>query len=82
MNQPKTFKIKGDYITAQHQQAFIDYLLTYGARADENNTQPLSAATVKRYATVFSSVMTEASERVGYDSPTALSRALKQNVLK
>ncbi len=47
-------------ITAQHQQAFIDYLSSAGSRADETNTKPLSAATVKRYATVFSSVITEA----------------------
>ena len=47
-------------ITIKHQQAFVEYLSSPGARADEDNTEPLSAATVKRYATVFSSVMTEA----------------------
>ncbi|MGM9597028.1 MAG: tyrosine-type recombinase/integrase [Eubacteriales bacterium] len=47
-------------ITIKHQQAFVEYLSSPGARADENDTKPLSAATVKRYATVFSSVMTEA----------------------
>ena len=47
-------------ITIKHQQAFVEYLSSPGARADENDTEPLSAATVKRYATVFSSVMTEA----------------------
>ena len=47
-------------ITIKHQQAFVEYLSSPGARADEDDTEPLSAATVKRYATVFSSVMTEA----------------------
>ena len=47
-------------ITIKHQQAFVEYLSSPGARADESDTEPLSAATVKRYATVFSSVMTEA----------------------
>ena len=47
-------------ITIKHQQAFVEYLSSPGARADENDTELLSAATVKRYATVFSSVMTEA----------------------
>ena len=47
-------------ITIKHQQAFVEYLSSPGARADVDNTEPLSAATVKRYATVFSSVMTEA----------------------
>lgn len=47
-------------ITIKHQQAFVEYLSSPGARADERDTEPLSAATVKRYATVFSSVMTEA----------------------
>lgn len=38
----------------------IDYLTTPGARADKDNDKPLSASNVKRYATVFSSLMTEA----------------------
>ena len=52
-------------ITAQHQQALVDYLASPGARTDKGNDNPLSAATVKRYATVFSSLMTEA-QRMGY----------------
>lgn len=47
-------------ITIKHQQAFVEYLSSPGARANEDDSEPLSAATVKRYATVFSSVMTEA----------------------
>lgn len=41
-------------------QAFIDFLAAPGSRVDGNNKEALSPATVKRYATVFSSVMTEA----------------------
>lgn len=52
-------------ITAKHLQAFIDYLAATGSRADEKNKAPLSASTIRRYATVFSSVMTEAC-RMGY----------------
>ncbi len=52
-------------ITAKHQQALVDYLASPGARTDKNNAKPLSASTVKRYATVFSSLMTEA-QRMGY----------------
>ena len=47
-------------ITVKHQQAFVEYLSTPGSRADRQNSEPLSAATVKRYSTVFASVMTEA----------------------
>ena len=47
-------------ITIKHQQAFVEYLSSPGARADEDDAEPLSAATVKRYSTVFSSIMTEA----------------------
>lgn len=47
-------------ISSQHLQAFIDYLAASGSRADQSNADPLSGATIKRYATVFSSVMTEA----------------------
>ena len=47
-------------ITVKHQQAFVDYLTTPEARANAGDTAPLAAATVKRYATVFSSVITEA----------------------
>ena len=52
-------------ITAKHQQALVDYLASPGARTDKSNGKPLSASTVKRYATVFSSLMTEA-QRMGY----------------
>ena len=47
-------------ITVKHQQAFVEYLSAPGSRADRQNSEPLSAATVKRYSTVFASVMTEA----------------------
>ncbi len=57
---PSYGNIRLSDITIKHQQAFVEYLSSPGARADENDTEPLSAATVKRYATVFSSVMTEA----------------------
>ena len=52
-------------VTAKHQQALVDYLASPGARTDKSNDEPLSAATVKRYTTVFSSLMTEA-QRMGY----------------
>ena len=58
-------------ITAKHLQAFIHYLSSSGSRADEENKTPLSAATVKRYATVFSSVMTEAC-KMGYTEENKL----------
>ena len=47
-------------VTIKHQQAFVEYLSSAGSRADEKNPAPLAAATVKRYATVFASIMTEA----------------------
>ena len=47
-------------ITVKHQQAFVEYLASIGARADEKNSKPLAASTVKRYSTVLSSVITEA----------------------
>ena len=52
-------------ISSQHQQALVDYLNSPGARADKKNKKPLSASTVKRYCTVFSSLMTEAV-RMGF----------------
>ena len=61
-------------ITAKHLQAFIHYLSSSGSRADEENKTPLSAATVKRYATVFSSVMTEAC-KMGYTEENKLRKA-------
>ncbi len=57
---PSFGKIRLSDISSSHLQAFIDYLASEGVRADTNNTEPLSAASVKRYATVFSSIMTEA----------------------
>ncbi|MBQ3013932.1 MAG: site-specific integrase [Clostridia bacterium] len=62
---PSFGKIRLTDITSRHQQALIDYLTTPGARADKDNDKPLSASTVKRYATVFSSLMTEA-HRMGF----------------
>ena len=57
---PSYGNIRLSDITIKHQQAFVEYLSSPSSRADEGDTEPLSAATVKRYATVFSSVMTEA----------------------
>lgn len=57
---PSFGKLRMCDISSAHLQAFIDYLATPGSRADERESEPLSAASVKRYATVFSSVMTEA----------------------
>lgn len=62
---PSFGKIRLTDITAQHLQELINYLMTSGSRADVSNDQPLSAATAKRYATVFSSLMTEAC-RMGF----------------
>lgn len=47
-------------ISSIHLQSFVDYLSAPGSRFDESNTEPLSPATIKRYTTVFSSIMTEA----------------------
>lgn len=57
---PSFGKLRLRDISSAHLQAFIDYLAASGSRADETQSEPLSPATVKRYATVFSSVMTEA----------------------
>lgn len=57
---PSFGKIRVCDISSAHLQAFIDHLASAGSRADEAQAEPLSAATVKRYATVFSSVMSEA----------------------
>ena len=62
---PSFGKVRLTDITAQHLQELINYLMTSGSRADTSNDQPLSAATVKRYGTVFSSLMTEAC-RMGF----------------
>ncbi len=43
-----------------HLQGFIDGLSAPDSRSDSNNSNPLSPSSVKRYATVFSSVMSEA----------------------
>ena len=50
-----------------------DYLASAGSRCNEENSEPLSGATVKRYATVFSSVMTEA-HKMGYAEKDILHR--------
>ena len=47
-------------IAPYHMQGFINGLSAPESRSDSNNTEPLSPSTVKRYATVFSSVMSEA----------------------
>ncbi len=47
-------------VSSVHLQSLIDFLSSPGARFQSNNTEPLSGATVKRYSTVFTSVMTEA----------------------
>ena len=47
-------------ISSKHFQAFVDYLSAPGSRSNESNSKPLSPSTVKRYTTVFSSVMNEA----------------------
>ena len=57
---PSFGKLRLCDISSAHLKALIDYLATSGSRADESQSEPLSASTVKRYATVFSSVMTEA----------------------
>ena len=60
-------------ISSAHLQSFVDYLASSGSRMDEENAEPLSGATVKRYATVFSSVMTEA-HKAGYAEKDVLHR--------
>ena len=57
---PSFGKLRIVDISSKHLQAFVDYLSAPGARFDESNSKPLSPATIKRYATVFSSVMNEA----------------------
>lgn len=49
-------------ITADHLQALVDYLASPNSRADENNPNPLSGSTTKRYSTVFSSIINFACE--------------------
>lgn len=49
-------------ITADHLQGFSDFLASPHSRADENNAEPLSGATVRRYSTVFSSIINLACE--------------------
>lgn len=60
-------------ISSAHLQSFVDYLASAGSRCNEENSEPLSGATVKRYATVFSSVMTEA-HKMGYAEKDILHR--------
>lgn len=69
---PSFGKVRLSDITSRHLQALIDYLAAPGSRADKNNGKPLSAATVKRYTTVFSSLMTEAC-RMGFIDENKLS---------
>lgn len=57
---PSFGKLRVKDITSEHLQAFINYLTAPGSRFDEKKDEPLSAATVKRYSTVFSSIMNEA----------------------
>lgn len=57
---PSYGKIRLSDVTVKHQQAFVDYLSSPGSRADAENPEPLSAASIKRYSTVFASIMTEA----------------------
>jgi integrase len=59
---PSFGKLRLTDITSRHQQALIDYLSTSGSRSDKGNDKPLSASTVKRYSTVFSSIMTMAHQ--------------------
>lgn len=47
-------------LSANHLQSFIDYMSDNGSRAKIDQTEPLSPASVKRYATVFSSIIVEA----------------------
>ncbi len=62
---PSFGKVRVCDISSEHLQAMIDFLASPGARANEYDREPLSAATIKRYATIFSSVMNEAY-KVGY----------------
>lgn len=55
---PSFGKVELEDINSTHLQSFVDFLSTPDARA--SGTEGLSPATVKRYATVFSSVMSEA----------------------
>ena len=57
---PSFGKFRLSDVGSHHLQAFVDYLSKPGAKADGTTSMTLSAATVRRYATVFSSVMTEA----------------------
>ena len=47
-------------LNEMHMQSFVDFLCTPEARLDKKKGTPLAASTIKRYATVLSSIMTEA----------------------
>ena len=49
-------------VSSRHLQALIDFLAGEGSRVDATNSEPLNPATIKRYATVFSSLMESAFE--------------------
>ena len=57
---PNFGKIRLSDIHVKHLQALIDYLNSPGSRADETNQTALSGATIKRYSTVFRSIISEA----------------------
>ena len=49
-------------INADDLQEFVDYLASPHSRADEKNEKPLFGSTVRRYSTVFSSIINLACE--------------------
>ncbi len=53
-------KMRVKEIQSQDMQRFINYLSTSGSRSDKKNSEPLKASTVKRYKTIFSSIMNTA----------------------
>ena len=57
---PSLGKMRLCDITNQHRQMFIDFLAYECQRKDGSDAHGLAPGTVKRYATIFSSVMTEA----------------------
>ena len=61
-------------ITAEYLQNFVDCLSEPGVRADEANEEPLSGETVKRYSSVFRSIMREA-HRMGFIEENKLRNA-------
>ncbi len=57
---PSFGNVKIKDISSRHLQSFVDYLSSHGSRYDQSNKDPLSGSTIKRYSTVFRSVMNEA----------------------